>query len=164
MSLDAFHSVCRRATLRRNGKVCATLRLASRRLTAYPSQVKEVEKGMAKRKAPSDLEADRLVTLEAAMAELGQIVSRLESGEETLDESLAKFERGMSLLRICHRQLDAAAQRIELVTQLGPDGEVLTEGFDSTSTLQRNTSSETARTGRKSAKDDQSDEDGGLLF
>ena len=77
---------------------------------------------MAKRKSESEPRPE--VTLEAAMTELSQIVTNLESGQESLDESLAQFERGMSLLRICHRKLDAAAQRIELVTQLSPEARV----------------------------------------
>ena len=96
--------------------------------------------------------------LEDAMAELAAIVSRLESGKETLDESLAQFERGMKLLRVCHRKLDVAAQRIEIVTQMSGDGEVQTAEFDSTATLQK--SPTTGRASRKVAADD----DDALLF
>jgi len=120
---------------------------------------------MAKRKSQSDSSADSDVTLEAAMTELSQIVSRLESGQETLDESLSQFERGMTLLRICHRKLDSAAQRIELVTQLSPNGDVATEEFDATSTLQRSNSADTARAAGNSSKVENSEEDdSGLLF
>ena len=101
------------------------------------------------------------IPLESAMTELSQIVSRLESGQETLDESLAQFERGMALLRVCHRKLDAAAQRIELVTQLAPDGDVLTEPFDATATVSR-PSADSARTTRKPLAVDDSDD--GTLF
>ena len=127
---------------------------------------------MAKKKAQVDSENSE-IPLEAAMLELGQIVSRLESGQETLDASLAQFERGMSLLRTCHRRLDAAAQRIELVTQLASDGDVVTEEFDSTSTLQRSSSADATRTARKATRtdnkpetveSDESDDDSGLLF
>jgi len=119
---------------------------------------------MAKRKSQAEADSEPEIGLEEAMAELGQIVSRLESGQATLDESLAQFERGMSLLRTCHRKLDVAAQRIELVTQLSAEGEVLTEDFDATSTLQRSASADAARTSRKAAKPDPDEEDGGLLF
>lgn len=118
---------------------------------------------MAKRKSQSEPESAPEVGLEEAMGELSQIVSRLESGQATLDESLSQFERGMSLLRTCHRKLDAAAQRIELVTQLSAEGDVITEDFDSTSTLQRSSTQDAARASRKNVKPDE-DEDGGLLF
>ena len=119
--------------------------------------------GMAKRKSTADSRDDSEVTLETAMTELSQIVSRLESGQETLDESLAQFERGMTLLRICHRKLDSAAQRIEMVTQLSPNGDAVTEEFDATSTLQRSASADAARAASKSPKSDD-DDDSGLLF
>lgn len=118
--------------------------------------------GMAKRKPTAESRDDSEVTLETAMTELSQIVSRLESGQESLDESLAQFERGMTLLRICHRKLDSAAQRIEMVTQLSPNGDVQTEEVDATSTLQRSTSADAARATGKALKDD--DDDSGLLF
>lgn len=97
--------------------------------------------------------------LEEAMAELASIVSRLESGKESLDESLAQFERGMKLLRVCHSKLDVAAQRIEIVTQMSGDGEVQTAEFDSTATLQR-----FPTTGRASRKVTTEDDDDALLF
>lgn len=118
---------------------------------------------MAKRKSQPEGAEGGEIALEPAMAELAQIVSRLESGQETLDESLAQFERGMALLRVCHKKLDAAAQRIELVTKLSATDEVETTEFDSTSTLQKNTAAEAARANRKGARDS-GDDDGGLLF
>ena len=95
---------------------------------------------MAKKKVqaddnPSDARQD--LSLEAAMTEVASIVSGLESGKETLDESLARFERGMKLLRVCHGKLDVAAQRIEIVTQISSEGDVQTAEFDATSTLQK---------------------------
>lgn len=118
---------------------------------------------MAKRKSQSEVSDNSEIALEPAMAELAQIVSRLESGQETLDESLAQFERGMALLRVCHRKLDAAAQRIEIVTKLTATDDIETAEFDATSTLQKNTAADAARATRKAAKEE-SDEDGGLLF
>jgi len=95
---------------------------------------------MARRKSqPEDAESDARqdLSLEDAMTEVASIVSGLESGKETLDESLAQFERGMKLLRVCHSKLDVAAQRIEIVTQMSPDGDVKTTEFDGAATLQK---------------------------
>ena len=118
---------------------------------------------MAKKKSSSD-EIDgsdvQNQSLEESMAELASIVSRLESGQETLDESLAQFERGMKLLRTCHSKLDVAAQRIEIVTQMSPDGEVKTADFDAAATLQKPTP--TSRSSRKLLADEESDD--ALLF
>jgi exodeoxyribonuclease VII small subunit len=108
---------------------------------------------MSKRKASISTTPE--VSLEEAMAELSQIVTSLESGQVSLDESLARFERGMGLLRVCHQKLDSAAQRIEMLTQMSDDG-VVTEEFDSTSTLKR--------TLQKNAESADIDPDTGRLF
>jgi len=76
-------------------------------------------------------------SVEDAMAELGSVVKALEGGQETLEDSLKLFERGMSLLRICHRQLDSAAQRIEVITKLTADGVVETAEFDGTDSVSK---------------------------
>jgi exodeoxyribonuclease VII small subunit len=50
---------------------------------------------------------------EDAQRELEQIVDRLERGQATLDETLALWQRGEELYRICRDRLDAAHGRIE---------------------------------------------------
>ena len=59
---------------------------------------------------------------EESMARLVEIVSILERGESTLDESLALFEEGTKLAAACSKQLDQAEQKILKLTK-GPDGE-----------------------------------------
>ena len=85
---------------------------------------------MAKKKSPAKM------SIEEAMEELQDIVTELESGQESLEASLTSFERGMTLLRSCHERLDAAAQRIEIVTGAAEDGTVRTEVFDTTATAE----------------------------
>ncbi len=112
---------------------------------------------MAKRKT----EENDDVSLEAAMSELAEIVARMESGQATLDESLAQFERGMQLLRACHQKLDAASQKIEVLTRMSSDA-VETAPFDARSTLQKDSSQTEKR--RKPAAAESDDDDAGLLF
>jgi exodeoxyribonuclease VII small subunit len=50
---------------------------------------------------------------EAARAELREVVSRLESGGQPLEESLALWERGEYLADVCRRWLEGAAKRLE---------------------------------------------------
>ncbi len=50
---------------------------------------------------------------EAARAELADLVRRLESGGQTLEESLALWERGEALADICQRWLDGASARLD---------------------------------------------------
>ncbi len=66
----------------------------------------------------SDLEA---MSFEAALAELEQIVAKLESGQAPLQESIAIYERGEALKNHCESQLKAAETRIEKIT-LSKDG------------------------------------------
>ena len=50
---------------------------------------------------------------EAARAELREIVAKLESGGQTLEESLSLWERGEELADICQRWLDDASERLD---------------------------------------------------
>lgn len=66
----------------------------------------------------SDISA---LSFEAAFAELETIVTRLEAGELTLEESVEQFARGRQLSEHCQALLDKAELR---VSQLSGDGEV----------------------------------------
>ncbi|MDQ2750952.1 MAG: exodeoxyribonuclease VII small subunit [Actinomycetota bacterium] len=50
---------------------------------------------------------------EAARAELREVVGKLESGSQSLEESLALWERGEVLADICQRWLDGASTRLD---------------------------------------------------
>ena len=53
------------------------------------------------------------MSYEAARSELEGVVSRLEGGGTTLEESLALWERGEELSRICLSLLDDARRRLD---------------------------------------------------
>lgn len=50
---------------------------------------------------------------EAARAELRDVVQKLESGGQSLEESLALWERGEHLADLCGRWLDGASARLD---------------------------------------------------
>jgi exodeoxyribonuclease VII small subunit len=52
-------------------------------------------------------------TFEEARAELERIVAQLESGQASLEDAVALWERGEELYRICVRKLDAAQGKVE---------------------------------------------------
>ncbi|MCX5903990.1 MAG: exodeoxyribonuclease VII small subunit [Proteobacteria bacterium] len=56
---------------------------------------------------------------EEALQELENIVQRLEDGNLSLDESLALFEEGIKLSRLCSQRLDEAEKKIELLLKDG---------------------------------------------
>ena len=55
------------------------------------------------------------LSFEDALKELERIVSRLESGDASLDESIQLYERGDKLRQRCAERLDAAQARIEAI-------------------------------------------------
>ena len=56
---------------------------------------------------------------EEAREELVDVVRRLEAGGTTLEESLALWERGEELARVCQRWLDGARARLDEVLAAG---------------------------------------------
>lgn len=55
------------------------------------------------------------MTFEQALAELEQIVARLESGQAPLEDSIRMYERGSALKAHCETRLEAARLRVEKI-------------------------------------------------
>lgn len=55
------------------------------------------------------------LTFEQALAELEQIVARLESGQAPLEDSIRMYERGAALKVHCETRLEAARLRVEKI-------------------------------------------------
>jgi exodeoxyribonuclease VII small subunit len=70
---------------------------------------------------------------EAALAELEEIVARLEQGELPLEESLRQFERGVALTRLCQKALGDAERKIRVLAK-GADGELREQDFEAPET------------------------------
>jgi exodeoxyribonuclease VII small subunit len=60
------------------------------------------------------------LSFESALAELEKIVTRMESGELSLEQALATHKRGLELARFCQSRLEAAQQQVKVL-----EGEVL---------------------------------------
>jgi exodeoxyribonuclease VII small subunit len=54
-------------------------------------------------------------TFESAVAELESIVSSMESGQLSLEESLASYKRGAELLKFCQVTLQEVQQQVKLL-------------------------------------------------
>ena len=52
-----------------------------------------------------------------ALEELEQVVEQLESGELSLEDSLAAFEQGVKLVRYCNQKLTEVEKKIELLVK-----------------------------------------------
>jgi len=55
------------------------------------------------------------LTFEKALAELEQIVAKLEKGGISLNESLALFEKGVKMSRFLRAELDKAERKVEIL-------------------------------------------------
>lgn len=62
-------------------------------------------------------------TFEAALAQLEEVVARLEDDTVGLDEALQLFERGVALARRCRTQLAGVERRVEQLLAEAADGE-----------------------------------------
>lgn len=70
----------------------------------------------------ADFDDIAALPFERALAELEEIVARLERGSVALEESIAIYERGEALKRHCETLLRSAEMRVEKIT-LGADGQ-----------------------------------------
>jgi len=63
----------------------------------------------------SKAKAEQNLTFEQAVEGLNTMVEKLESGNLTLEESVAAFESGVKLSRRCEALLDDAEQRLTVL-------------------------------------------------
>lgn len=61
------------------------------------------------------------ITFEQAISELQAVVEKLEAGKVALEDSLALYERGVALVKICNERLDLAQQRVSAVRLEGAE-------------------------------------------
>lgn len=66
---------------------------------------------------------DNDVSFENSIAELEEIVKKLEKGELTLDESIDCFQRGVELTKYCSKRLDEAERSITMLVE-GENGQI----------------------------------------
>ena len=69
------------------------------------------------------------IDFESAYGELEALVERMEQGDQTLEQSLKDFERGVTLLKACNARLTAAEQKIEILVK-DSQGLLGTEPFE----------------------------------
>jgi exodeoxyribonuclease VII small subunit len=85
---------------------------------------------VAKKKVKSKRAATDEPAFEQSLEALTDIVEQLESGQLSLDESLNVYEKGIRYLKVCHKQLDRAQRRIEVLSGLDAEGNPITQPYD----------------------------------
>src|SRR5262249_46689763 len=69
-------------------------------------------------------------SFEQVLAQLEEIVRVLEAGDASLEESLAKYEQGVTLLKCGYDQLRLAEQKILLLSGEDADGKPVAKTFE----------------------------------
>ena len=72
---------------------------------------------------------DKPIQFEEAFKRLEEIVSKLESGDLSLEESMTLFEAGITLTETCRSRLEAAEQKIQLLLK-DSEGDLSLENMD----------------------------------
>ncbi len=67
---------------------------------------------------------------EKKLNRMSEIVTKMEAGDLSLDDSLKLFEEGIKLSRECHAQLEEAEQKVQLLLKINEKGEPVTEDFE----------------------------------
>jgi exodeoxyribonuclease VII small subunit len=62
-------------------------------------------------------QAPSLPHLEESLTEMTQLIEQMEQGELTLEQSLAHFERGITLVKHCQKILTDAEQKVQILVQ-----------------------------------------------
>ena len=88
-------------------------------------------KGKPPVEAPLFADGDESLSFEEAMTRLERIVTDLEGGRYTLEESLRKFEEGIALGNRCRGLLDRADVRVRKLIESG-DRLVVSDTAEST--------------------------------
>ena len=70
------------------------------------------------------------MNFEKKLKNLEEIVAKMESGDLSLDDSLKSFEKGVSLARECHKELDAAEKKVQQLVSVDAKGNVETKDFE----------------------------------
>lgn len=94
----------------------------------YPTD--EITATMTEETSDSSASAVKEFDFEQALEKLEEIVTSLEDGELSLEESLQAFEKGIKLTRNCQGALKSAEQKIQLLLNEDGDVEDITDGSD----------------------------------
>ncbi len=89
---------------------------------------------MTGEKKKTDKKETRQPTFEESMQRLEEIIAAMESGRLDLDQMIAHFEEGTTLVKFCTKKLDEVERRIEILVK--KDQEIVAEPFDADQPVQ----------------------------
>jgi exodeoxyribonuclease VII small subunit len=71
-----------------------------------------------------------LPSLEESLTEISQLIDKMEHNEQTLEQSLTHFERGIILIKHCQKVLAEAEQKVQILIQNNNQETLATYGDD----------------------------------
>jgi exodeoxyribonuclease VII small subunit len=77
---------------------------------------------------PKGEAAEAGISFERAMERLETIVGDMEGGALSLEDMIARFEEGQTLIKLCTRKLNEVEKKVEMLVKKGD--EVTTEEFE----------------------------------
>lgn len=69
------------------------------------------------------------MNFEKRIGRMEEIVSKMESGELSLEDSLKLFEEGVSLSRECHKELETAELKVQTLLSVDDSGKPIVGEF-----------------------------------
>ena len=75
-------------------------------------------------------QAIQLPKLEESLSEITQLIEKMEHGEQTLEQSLTHFERGITLVKHCQKILEDAEQKVKILIQNNEQEDLQAYGND----------------------------------
>lgn len=78
---------------------------------------------MPEEKKTTSVDAMKDKSFEVAMAELEELVTKMEQGDLPLDASLKLFEEGVALTRHCQETLKQAEQKVKMLMADGSEAD-----------------------------------------
>ena len=85
---------------------------------------------MASKKTPDNNTAkNNTIDFEQQLSQLEILVSEMEKGDMSLEDSLKAFEQGIKITRECQQALKAAEQKVAILTR-NADGEFDEQAFE----------------------------------
>jgi exodeoxyribonuclease VII small subunit len=103
------------------------------------------------------------VDFETSLEKAEEILTRLESGELGLTESLEQYETGIRQLKRCHSLLDGAEQRVSMLSGFDADGNPISESLDPANVATQRRTAGDGDTGNDEADGDSVDDVPGLF-
>jgi exodeoxyribonuclease VII small subunit len=67
---------------------------------------------------------------EKKLNRLEDIVAKMEGNEQSLEESIKLFEEGVKLSQACHKELEQAEQKVQVLLSVDDKGNAITEKME----------------------------------